>query len=63
MLAPRYFPFAFYETSSLLSMTPELQAAALQALRQAYYLADAQTRGAVLTLWEIKVRAIANWGA
>ena len=61
MVAPRYFPYAFYETSSAFSNATELQAAAYRSLRQTYYLADAQTRGAVLTLWEIKVRAIANW--
>ncbi len=61
MLAPRYFPYAFYETSSAFSNATELQAAAYNSLRQTYYLADPTTRGAVMMLWELKVRAIANW--
>ena len=61
MIVPRYFPYAFYETSSALSNATELQAAAYTSLRQTYYLADPATRDAVLTLWELKVRAIANW--
>ncbi len=48
MIVPRYFPYAFYETSSALSNATELQAAAYTSLRQTYYLADPATRDAVL---------------
>jgi cation/acetate symporter len=61
MLAPRYFPFAFYETSSALSNATELEASAYNSLRQSYYLADQATREAALRLWELNARAIANW--
>lgn len=61
MLAPRYFPYAFYETSSAFSNATDLQAAAYASLQQTYYVADPQTRDAVALLWEMKVRAIANW--
>ena len=61
MLAPRYFPYAFYETSSAFSNATDLQAAAYASLRQTYYVADPQTRDSVALLWEMKVRAIANW--
>ena len=46
MVAPRYFPYAFYETSSAFSNATEAQAAAYRSLRQTYYLADPQTRPA-----------------
>jgi cation/acetate symporter len=61
LLAPRYFPFAFYETSSFLSSaTPEL-AADYAELRQSYYLADEAGREAALTAWGDTARAAANW--
>ena len=41
LLAPRYIPFAFYETSSFLSNATPDEAAHYVALRQGYYLADA----------------------
>ena len=48
MLAPRYIPFAFYETSSFLSNATPDEAARYVALRQAYYLADETAREAAL---------------
>jgi cation/acetate symporter len=62
MLAPRYFPFAFYETSSFLSDATVAEAQRYNDLRQSYYLADAATRGVALTAWEDAARAVANWG-
>jgi cation/acetate symporter len=61
MLAPRYIPFAFYETSSFLSNATEDQAAAYTALRQSYYLTDPGAREAALVAWEEAARALANW--
>jgi cation/acetate symporter len=61
MLAPRYIPFAFYETSSFLSNATPDQAANYAALRQSYYLADAAAREAILATWEGTARAVANW--
>jgi cation/acetate symporter len=61
MIVPRYFPYAFYETSRPFSNATEAQASAYDALQQIYYLADAQTRPAMAMLWEANVRAIANW--
>ena len=62
MLAPRYIPFAFYETSSFLSSATADEAARYAALRQAYYLADEGARAATLASWEETARAVANWG-
>lgn len=62
MLAPRYIPFAFYETSSFLSNATPEQAARYDALRQSYYLADETARAAVLAAWEETARLVANWG-
>ena len=62
MLAPRYIPFAFYETSSFLSNATPREAARYIALRQGYYLADETARGAALAAWEASARALANWG-
>jgi cation/acetate symporter len=62
MLAPRYIPFAFYETSSFLSNTTQDEAARYAALRQSYYLADEATRAAALAAWKETARGIANWG-
>jgi cation/acetate symporter len=62
MFAPRYFPFAFYETSSFLSNATQAEAARYNELRQAYYLGDAATRAAALSAWEEAARAAANWG-
>jgi cation/acetate symporter len=61
MLVPHYFPYAFYETSRALSNATEAQAFAYDSLQQRYYLADPATRPAVALLWELNVRAIANW--
>jgi len=61
MLAPRYIPFAFYETSSFLSNATEEQAASYTALRQSYYLTDPGAREAALAAWEETARGIANW--
>src|SRR5215467_12427715 len=52
MLAPRYIPFAFYETSSFLSNATQDQAANYAALRRSYYLADPAARQAILATWE-----------
>jgi cation/acetate symporter len=62
MLAPRYIPFAFYETSSFLSNATPDEAARYDALRQSYYLADETTRQAALAAWAETARAVANWG-
>lgn len=62
MLAPRYMPFAFYETSSFLSDATVAEAARYNDLRQGYYLADEATREAALTAWQEAARTIANWG-
>jgi cation/acetate symporter len=62
MLAPRYIPFAFYETSSFLSSATADEAARYAALRQAYYLVDEGARAAELASWEESARAVANWG-
>jgi cation/acetate symporter len=61
MLAPRYIPFAFYETSSFLSNATQEQAAAYDALRHSYYLADEAARQGALAAWEETARAVANW--
>jgi cation/acetate symporter len=62
MLAPRYFPFAFYETSSFLSNATTAEAARYSELRQAFYLGDEATRPAAFSAWEEAARAAANWG-
>lgn len=62
MLAPRYIPFAFYETSSFLSSATPDEAARYGVLRQGYYLADEGARAAALAAWEETARAVANWG-
>lgn len=62
MLASRYVPFAFYETSSFLSDATPAEAARYIDLRQRYYLADEATRAAALAAWEETARAVANWG-
>ena len=62
MLAPRYFPFAFYETSSFLSDATAAEGARYYDLRQSYYLADEATRAAAAAAWEEAARAVANWG-
>lgn len=61
LIVPRYFPYAFYESSRPFSSATETQAFAYDALQQAYYLADPQARPAMAALWEANVRAIANW--
>ena len=62
ILAPRYIPFAFYETSSFLSNATPDEAARYSALRQGYYLADETARAAALAAWEETARSVANWG-
>lgn len=62
LLAPRYIPFAFYETSSFLSNATADDAARYAALRQSYYLADEASRPAVLAAWRDTAEAVANWG-
>ena len=62
MLAPRYIPFAFYETSSFFSNATADEASRYAALRQAYYLADEGARAAALASWEETARTVANWG-
>ncbi|HZP09397.1 sodium:solute symporter family transporter [Methyloceanibacter sp.] len=61
LIVPRYFPYAFYETSRFLSSASEQQDAAYYALQRIYYLSDPENRPAVALLWEMNVRAIANW--
>lgn len=61
LIVPRYFPYAFYETSSFLSSASEQQDAAYYALQRIYYLSDPENRPAVALLWDMNVRAIANW--
>jgi cation/acetate symporter len=61
MIVPRYFPYAFYETSRLFSSASKQQASAYDLLQRMYYLADPANRPAVAMLWESNVRAIANW--
>jgi len=62
MLAPRYIPFAFYETSSWLSKATASEAARYYELRQSYYLADETAHGAALAAWKETALAVANWG-
>jgi cation/acetate symporter len=62
MLAPRYFPIAFYETSSFLSNATPADAARYIELRQSFYLADETTRATALAAWEEAAGAAANWG-
>jgi cation/acetate symporter len=62
MLAPRYIPFAFYETSSFLSDASQKAASRYEALRQSYYLADEAGRAAALAAWDATARSVANWG-
>jgi cation/acetate symporter len=61
MFAPRYVPFAFYETSSFLSDATQDQAANYAALSQSYYLAEPAAREAILANWEQTARSVANW--
>jgi cation/acetate symporter len=62
MLAPRYIPFAFYETSSFLSNATQDEAARYAALSQAYYLADEPARAGALAAWKATALELANWG-
>jgi cation/acetate symporter len=61
LLAPRYIPFAFYESSSFLSDAAPEAAARYEALRQSYYLAEESTRAGALAAWEEAARPLANW--
>jgi cation/acetate symporter len=62
MLAPRYIPFAFYETSSFLSNATPDEAGRYASLRQAYYLANEAARGSALAAWKSTAMQMANWG-
>jgi cation/acetate symporter len=62
MLAPRYIPFAFYETSSYFSSATPDEAARYAALRQSYYLVDEGVREAALASWKDTALSVANWG-
>jgi cation/acetate symporter len=62
MLAPRYIPFGFYESSSFLSNATQEAAARYDGLRQSFYLADEGARAAALAAWEEAARPLANWG-
>ena len=61
MLAPRYIPFTFYETSSFLSNATSSEAARYFELRQAYYLADEAGRDAAFAAWNEVAHGVANW--
>jgi cation/acetate symporter len=61
MLAPRYMPFAFYETSSFLSNATPEQAAHYVDARASFYMADPAMNEAALAQWERAVEPIANW--
>ena len=62
LLAPRYIPIIFYETSSFLSdATPE-DAARYLLLKKAALLAGGPAKAWALAAWEEKARALANWG-
>jgi cation/acetate symporter len=61
LLAPRYIPFAFYESSSFLSNASQEAAARYDTLRQSYYLAGEGGRAAALAAWEEASRPLANW--
>jgi len=60
-LAPRYIPFAFYESSSFLSNATQEAASRYEALRESYYLAGETGRAAALAAWEEAVRPLTNW--
>src|SRR4029450_9021639 len=62
MFAPRYVPFAFYETSSFLSNATHDQAANYAALRQSYYLDDPGAREGILATWARAAEAGAQCG-
>ena len=62
MLAPRYIPFSFYETSSFISNATPDEAARYVALRQGYYLADEAARATALEAWRMSALKLANWG-
>jgi cation/acetate symporter len=61
MIGPHTIPFAFYESSSFVSNATDAQAAAYEALRHDYYLADAGAKEAILAAWDEAARPIANW--
>lgn len=61
MLAPRYIPFAFYESSSFLSNATQEAADRYAALRHSYYFADEAGRAAALAAWQEAARPLANW--
>ena len=61
-LASRYFPFAFYETSSFLSSATPAEAARYNELRQAFTLATQRRAPQPSALWEDAARGAANWG-
>jgi cation/acetate symporter len=62
LLAPRYIPITFYETSSLLSNATPEDAARYLLLKKAALLAGGAARAWAFAAWEEKARALANWG-
>jgi cation/acetate symporter len=62
MLAPRYIPIIFYETSSLFSNATHEQAANYLLLKQTYLLAKGAGKDEALAAWEQAARQLPNWG-
>ena len=62
MLAPRYIPIIFYETSSLFSNATHEQAANYLLLKQTYLLAKGAAKDEALAAWEQAARQLANRG-
>jgi cation/acetate symporter len=62
LVAPRYIPITFYETSSFLSNATPDDAASYLLLKQAYALAEGAAKGAAFGAWEAKAGSLANWG-
>lgn len=62
LLAPRYMPIIFYETSSFLSAATPEDAARYLLLKKAALLAGGSAKAWALAAWEEKARALANWG-
>lgn len=62
LVAPRYIPITFYETSSFLSNATPDDAASYLLLKQAYALTEGGAKAAAFGAWEAKARSLANWG-
>ena len=62
MLAPRYFPFAFYETSSVLSKAHAGPGGALCRAQAGFYLADETAQQAALAAWDATAREARQLG-